>query len=187
MSWSGVLERLGGVFSRPRATLTRLLEDGEGSLYEPLVVFATAAVIAAPSQTGRALLFLRVSPIEGLTVLLQLLSERLWPVFAGALCAALLLRLVLMIQSHPSRPSLSRLIDLGFYLMLPHAVLVVVGAVFAHLGLELWFMPHRLPKGGPITMGTRLLVAYLPSLGLLSWWALTIGRSRSETRELADD
>ena len=181
------MERLGGVFSRPRATLNRLLEEREGSLYEPLLVFVVTSIIAAPSQTGRAILFLRVSPIEGLTVLLQMLSERLWPVFAGALAAAILLRFGPDSRAKAATAGFSRLVDLGFYLMLPYAVLVVLGAAAAHFGFELWFMPHRLPNGGPTILGTRLAVAYLPSLGLLSWWVLGMGRAVEAPAETKRD
>jgi hypothetical protein len=163
------LERLGGVLARPRATLQRLLSADEGSLYEPLSLFALAAIIAAPSQAGRAMLFFRANPIEGLSVLLNLFAERLWPVCAGALGVSVILRLVLLRRRITLRPSFARLVDLGFYFMLPHAPLVALGATLAHFGYDLWFMPHRLPAGGTETMLPRLLVAYLPTLGLLSW------------------
>lgn len=164
------LERLGGTFSSPRGTLSRICFGNEGSLYEPLIVLVVAALIAAPSHAGRAALHFRAHPMEGASVMLNLLSERLWPAFVGAIVAAIIVRFTLRVGPANARPSWSRLIDLGWYLMLPMAPLMAIGATLAHFGLDLWFMPHRLAMGHPFTVAVRLTVAYLPSLGLLSWF-----------------
>lgn len=171
MSVLGGFERLGGTLVRPRTTLRSIVWGGEGSLYEPLALFILASIIAAPAQAGRAILFLRVSVGEGLSVFANLLAERLWPPAAGAFGAALVLWLVIRARGHAEGPPFGRLVDAGFYLMLPYAVLVAGGAVLAHFGWDFWFMPHRLPRGGPSTVLARLVVAYLPSLGLVSWIA----------------
>lgn len=169
MSISSVLARLGGVLVAPRRTIGALIHGREGSLYEPLLLLVLSSVIAAPAQAGRAILFLRVSALEGLQVFANLLAERLWPAAAGALGAALVLFGAIRLGRRAAPPPFGRLVDAGFYLMLPYALLVALGAALAHFGVDLWFMPHRLPKGAPSTALVRLAVAYLPTLGLLSW------------------
>lgn len=153
----------------PRRTIRALLEGGAGSLYEPLLLLVLATIIAAPAQFGRVLLHARVSLFEGAQLFAQLLAERLWPAAAGAFGAALVLAAAIRLRRWAAPPPFGRLLDAGFYLMLPYALLVALGAVLAHLGIDLWYLPHRLPRGSASTVALRLVVAYVPTLGVVSW------------------
>lgn len=169
---SAALSRLGGVFLHPRSTLWRVLARGEGSLFEVLPWLALAALTVSPTGAGQAFLLLRVSPGEGVIALLGLIVNRMSGVLMVMIGGAVLLLVIASAARARIKPGFDRCLDACAYLLLPHLLLASTGAALSELGVELWFLPHRLPKGAPSVLALRLAVAYGWSLllfGLLAW------------------
>lgn len=178
---SGFLDRLGGVFVRPRATLAGVLARGEGSLFEVLPWIALCAFTVAPIPAGQALLLLRARPVDGVLALAGVVTTRMGGALIGALVGALVLQLLGQLRPG-GKVSLGfdRCLDACTYALLPHLALASVGAGLSELGLELWFMPHRLLRGTGFSVASRFVVAYGWSLVLFGGMMIWIWRSPIE-------
>lgn len=165
--------RVGGVLISPRTTLARIVA-GEGTLLELVPWIVMVTVVIAPVETGRAILMVRVDLLEGLLAFANVLSARMAPALAGALGAGIALYLGEMMFSKAPREErlgLDRSLDATAFTLVPYLFLAVAGALLSHAGVEWWFMPHRILRGGPYYQFIRIAVSFGWSMILWLWVA----------------
>lgn len=155
---TGHLTRLGGVLIRPRSTLLSIARGEQGRAWEifPWLVVVIAA--ASPTEAGRALLLMRVEPVNGLFGFVSMIADRASAGLVGAVLAAFVLG--------RWNVSFDRAFDCTMFMLVPFLLLVAIGAGLSLLGAEIWFLPHRRMTGVPWVIALRSLVAYGWSLVL---------------------
>ena len=157
------LDRLGGMLLSPRRTLRRLIDGHAGGIGEVFLWLIVLLAAVSPTRTGRAILIGRVAVLDGLLVFLTYIRPRLLPLLAGVAAAAALAALV-----GRRRLGFGRALDVAAYLLVPTLLLMAVGLLLRSLGIELWFLPHRTPRGSLLFQAIHVAVSYGWSLGLLA-------------------
>lgn len=162
------LGRLGGVIISPRPTFSRIVRDGEGSLLELVPWIAIVAVVIAPMDAGRAILWFRINWWEGVTSLVTMMSNRMALPLGGALAAGVLLYIgELVFRTGSEKRGFDLALDAAAFTLIPHLILAALGMLLSVLGADLWWMPHYPPLRGPAShVLLRLAVAYGWSLCL---------------------
>lgn len=178
----GHLARIGGVIVRPRATLLRMFLGSEGSLLELIPWMVIISMTVAPVSAGRALLSMRVDPVDGFSALLRLLAGRMVEPLACAFGGAAVLYLFARVK-RPFRRDLpfDRALDLAAFMLVPYFALAAIGVIAASAGVDLWWLPHRQLNVPIEHLALKALVSYGWSLALLLILTVMLARgSRGE-------
>lgn len=144
------------------------LARGEGDSKEMFLWSVVVAAAAAPTRFGQAILLARTDLVAGLLDLVRVLAERFGGALIGCLAASVVAFVFERRRSAESRIGFDRIFDITTFMLVPHFSLIAVGVLASQLGLELWFLPHRLPKGPVTIVAIRLVVAYVWSVGLFA-------------------
>lgn len=163
----GHFARLGGVLVRPARTFERIV-DGEGRVSELLPWVVAVDIAIAPQDLGRGILLGRRALLEGVIAFINAIANRMSIAFIGALVGAV----IVFAGEHFGRPRESRrgfdaALDGAAFTLVPYLALAALGALLAHAGLDLAWMPHRSLRGGFGEVAFGAAVAYGPSLILM--------------------
>jgi thiol-disulfide isomerase/thioredoxin len=158
---------------------------GHGSLFDVIPWAVVVAITVAPTDAGESILLARLDPRAGVLGFLGLIGNRMAIGFIGVVIAAMIVFLLGQIGGRS--PSFDRCLDATGYLLVPHLILAALGAALSASGHELWFMPHRLLRGGPGVFAIRLAVAYGASLVLLVALCFIAARPNEEESMTPED
>lgn len=177
----GHLARIGGVIVRPRRTLSAVLFDRRGRLWEVVLWMIVVCAAAQPVRAGQAMLLSRVDIIGGASAFLNLLASRMLGPLIGALVGAAILWAI-----DRKNVSFDAAVDTCAFALVPLLLLTAVGAGLSNLGVELWFLPHRTLGGRGVFFGTRLAVGYGWSILLFLLLVLEVRKRGDATPAPAD-
>ncbi|MFO0726819.1 MAG: YIP1 family protein [Myxococcota bacterium] len=178
----GFLGRIGGVILAPRRTLYAILSEGGGNFGELLFLMLLVTITVSPNQAGEAFLIMRRWPLDGLMQLFSLVATRMaGQVIAAVVAAALLLGIAKLRQGTPSF-GFDRALDACLYALIPFLLLSSLGAALSELGLEAWFMPHRVTQGPPLILAARVLAGYGWSIVLFAMLAIRVAKEGPHER-----
>ena len=162
-----MISRIGGVLIHPRETLDQLLRGKSGSIFDILPFLLIVSCALAPSRAGQVILFMRVDFLEGLRILVSLVSSQMAKPLIGVLAASLILAVIARMTRAGSDKkdgdltwTFDRCLDTCAYMLVPYLLIASVSIIVEQLGLRGSFFPHRPFRGKGIYLFVRLALAF---------------------------